>query len=71
MNNEPEHDDTEESDGLAWVGAIILVFAIGVTKLVADLTPDVHGPGWIAFAASVVVGEVVFGAFRRRQRGGR
>lgn len=76
MNDEPEDDDQIEveaaGDGLAWCGAVILIFAIGVTYVVADMTPGIRGPGWIAFAISIVLGELVFRAFRRRlQRGAR
>lgn len=71
MNTDDENDDDDltieaSSDGLAWCGAVILIFAIGITYLTADLTPGVRGPGWIAFAVSIVVGELVFRAFRRR-----
>ena len=45
------------NEGTAW---LIFILSLGVGFTTASLTPGVHGPGYIAFAATFLIVDIVW-----------
>lgn len=50
------------------VAIMLLVLSIGMAKLVATLTPDIAGPGYIAFAVTFMLGIAIARLWAARRR---